>query len=362
MTDLDPRWVRALRDQSDLSAPDAAAWAEVLVRAESGGSTGDGDPGDRLDGPGARPPRRRRPVLVAATAAAVLVAVSVGTALALRGDGGSHRLTVAGTTTTMSAPALPTGDVEADTTVLQSPDHGPALCLGGMLTSLPPQCGDVPVTNWDWAQVDGEQTVHGTTWGDFHVVGRYDGRSFTLTRRPGPARPGAVVSPVPGLPADIGTPPCPTPAGGWRITDPAKVSLEANQAFAAAAQAQPDFAGMWMNGADPAPAGLYTVAFTGDLARHQAELSRLWGGPFCVTHQDHRLADLDRARDRINADADAGTLGLHVRSSGADQVRNSLDLSFDWAPPGTAAMIEQRYGVPATVVSLLTPVSPNPAG
>ncbi len=52
----------------------------------------------------------------------------------------------------------------------------------------PPQCGGVPIANWDWAAVEREETRAGTTWGEFHVVGTFDGETFTVTEV-GPPEP-----------------------------------------------------------------------------------------------------------------------------------------------------------------------------
>ena len=51
----------------------------------------------------------------------------------------------------------------AEAMVLESPEHGPELCLGGVLESLPPQCGGPDVIGWDWAAVEDEQSMNGTT-------------------------------------------------------------------------------------------------------------------------------------------------------------------------------------------------------
>ncbi len=80
-------------------------------------------------------------------------------------------------------------EYETHTTVLESPQHGPELCLGGVATSLPPQCGGVPITNWDWDEVDDDESRNGTTWVSAHVRGTYDGERFTLTAPPGPFVP-----------------------------------------------------------------------------------------------------------------------------------------------------------------------------
>jgi hypothetical protein len=67
--------------------------------------------------------------------------------------------------------------------VLQSRNHGPELCLGGIATSFPPGCDGLPIPNWHWDQVEGEQAAGGTTWGSYQLVGTYDGASFTVIRR-----------------------------------------------------------------------------------------------------------------------------------------------------------------------------------
>jgi hypothetical protein len=41
------------------------------------------------------------------------------------------------------------GRYEADGTVLESPDHGAELCLGGIAESYPPQCSGLQIPNWD---------------------------------------------------------------------------------------------------------------------------------------------------------------------------------------------------------------------
>jgi hypothetical protein len=79
-------------------------------------------------------------------------------------------------------------EYETTTTILESSAHGPELCLGGVLTSLPPQCGGMPITNWDWDAVDDEESLHGTTWVDAYVRGTSDGKIFSLTRPPGRPR------------------------------------------------------------------------------------------------------------------------------------------------------------------------------
>ena len=81
---------------------------------------------------------------------------------------------------------------EGDGMVLERRDgpdaDGAKLCLGGVRLSLPPQCAGIPVANWDWAAVGAEESRGGTTWGDYHGVGTYDGEVFTVLRAEAPAR------------------------------------------------------------------------------------------------------------------------------------------------------------------------------
>lgn len=72
--------------------------------------------------------------------------------------------------------------------VLESPRHGPQLCVSWR-DSLPPQCGGLPVRNWDWAAVEGAESMGGTTWGRWHVAGTFTGDALVLTEVPGPPEP-----------------------------------------------------------------------------------------------------------------------------------------------------------------------------
>jgi hypothetical protein len=171
------------------------------------------------------------------------------------------------------------------------------LCLGMTLDSLPPQCGDVPISNWDWEEVPGEETMSGTTWGRYHVVGTYDEESFTVIET-GPPQPGP---PDDGDPIDT---PCPEPAGGWKASDPGRTTEADRQAATRAAEAEPDFAGLWVDyiedfdpdaTEDPGTEGMIlNVAFTGDIQRHTAEIGELWGGPLCVVEHSRTEAELHR--------------------------------------------------------------------
>ncbi|GAA1846854.1 hypothetical protein ACFQZV_09185 [Microbacterium koreense] len=82
-----------------------------------------------------------------------------------------------------TVPAPPIGEVIGQGTVLDD-GEGAELCLGAVMASNPPQCSGIPLVDWSWDAVDGEETASGTTWGTYAVQGTYDGRSFTVTRTP----------------------------------------------------------------------------------------------------------------------------------------------------------------------------------
>jgi hypothetical protein len=69
-------------------------------------------------------------------------------------------------------------------TVLENRDHGPELCAGFILQSLPPICGGPVVVGWDWTKINGARAVGDVRWGEFHLVGTWDGSRFTPTEPP----------------------------------------------------------------------------------------------------------------------------------------------------------------------------------
>ena len=76
------------------------------------------------------------------------------------------------------------GEVLGIGTVLQMDDDDPQLCLGAVALSSPPHCGGPPISGWDWASVDGEESASGVTWGTYAVQGTWDGARFTVTQPP----------------------------------------------------------------------------------------------------------------------------------------------------------------------------------
>jgi len=253
-------------------------------------------------------------------------------------------------------PAKPTSAQEqryrATATVLQNRDHGPELCLGFVADSFPPLCGGLPITNWRWDQVEGEQVADGTTWGTYRLVGTYDGARFTVVRS-------EVPSPTSGPSAPEGfkdefRPACPEPAGGWEVPDPSRRSERSLGPVTRAARAQPDFAGMWIshlapmdhNVAEDAGEFVLNVAFTGDPARHQAQLRPRWGGRLCVTRQQRSYRELLRIQHELQGSA-GKELGLRVLGTSIDEYANAVDLQVVVLEEQPRAALEARYGAGA---------------
>jgi hypothetical protein len=251
----------------------------------------------------------------------------------------------------------------ATATVLQSRDHGPVLCLTGFAGAGPPACRGLPIPNWRWDQVQGEQTAGGTTWGRYRLVGTYDGAAFTVTRAilaPPERQPSAQEQfkhePKPG---------CPEPAGGWAVPDPARRSEPDLEPVVRVARAAPDFAGVWLsylapmgdNVAEEPGEFVLNVAFTGDLARHEAQLRPRWGGRLCVTGQQRSYRQLLAIQRELHGEA-GRDLGLRVLGSGIRESANAVTLMVVVLEARAREALAARYGVGAVQAEAkLTPVA-----
>lgn len=226
--------------------------------------------------------------------------------------------------------------------VLDAPERDPEFCLGGVNESLPPQCGGIPMLGWDWSEVDGEDSAAGTTWGQFNVVGAYDGETFTVHEVGPPKQPES------GDSDPIGTP-CPEPARGWVAADPARASQEDVVDAQREATGEPDFAGLWVDYYGESPGGpteedpgdiILNVAFTGDLERHERELRELWGGPLCVTQHNHTLRELQKIQNTFPADE----FELETLWSSLDVVGGMVEIGVVVVDEETRHRIDERYG------------------
>jgi hypothetical protein len=256
--------------------------------------------------------------------------------------------------------------LEGSGTVLEDA-NGPQLCLGAVAESYPPQCSGIPLVAWDWRAVEGEDSASGTTWGEFHVVGTYDGQVFTVTN----------AGPVDRSTVDVGdrdfTTPCPEPEGGWVADDPGRAGDEAFGAGAALAQALPGYVALWVDYVgDHTPEELEQLAVEGkpvlqimnvvvteDVAGAEAAIREAWGGPLCVTqregHTARELAEIRRGAERFIQDE----LGLRFTWSSEGAVGFAAEVGVVVDPGGAGqAALDERYG-PGMVklFPALTPVA-----
>lgn len=257
--------------------------------------------------------------------------------------------------TDSSAPSVSSDQPEltATATVLEEGNrqrrHGPQLCLGGVLTSLPPQCDGPVITNWDWSAVEGEQRRGDTRWGEFSVVGHYDADAdaFTLTRPAGP--------PADTEESDTDTvwrTPCREPDGGWRVLDPDRTNDASLDRALRTARQRSDYAGAWVdqsiNPASDLPADeaewkmndpsllILNIAVTGDTEAAGNELRQVWGGALCVSTAVHAERELGRIARELN-----DTPGLLGSEYGDDHV--SITVTYDDAG-ALQAKVDSIYG------------------
>lgn len=234
------------------------------------------------------------------------------------------------------------------TTVLESPDHGPQLCLGGVQESYPPQCGGPDVIGWDWDVVQGEESANGTTWGTYTVVGTWDGQALTLTE---PA-----ASPEPLDSTDRDQPrfstPCPEPEDGWKVVDESATSEQAMQAAIEYARSQPTVGGVWIDQSinpvfdenpidesrtnDPIRS-ILNVSFADDLEAHEAAIRQIWGGPLCVSEAPATAADLAEIRAQVEADVG------DFLSSSINEVDGQVEIAVV-IDDGLQQRFDERYG------------------
>jgi hypothetical protein len=179
----------------------------------------------------------------------------------------------------------------------------------------------------------------------YHVVGSYDGTSFTLTEPP--------VTPEPYVgPPDEIVAPCQEPSGGWPVPDPSTAGDADFRRAINVAEREPDFAGAWIDGTPT----VLTLAFTGNLEHHEAEVRREWGGPLCLWEFDRSFDELRKIQRDLESTAQE--LRLTLLSSGIAVYRNQVDMDVVLADDEARRELERRYGPGAVAVtSALTPVT-----
>lgn len=202
-------------------------------------------------------------------------------------------------------PASPVRVTSAHLATVLDEGEGPKLCLGGVLQSLPPQCDGPALAGWEWAEHPEHETSGQVTWGEFSVMGTWDGTRLAYES----AIPAALYD-VAAAPTPDFSSPCPEPSGGWQVLDPDKTTEESRDRTTAAAQKLPGFSTVWVDhspnplfGRQPAgieeelamndPTKLIlNVRVTEDLAGAEAKLRETWGGMLCVSKAEHTESEL----------------------------------------------------------------------
>ncbi|WP_188190710.1 hypothetical protein [Nonomuraea sp. SYSU D8015] len=264
---------------------------------------------------------------------------------------------------TSHAPPTPPTRYQASLTVLEGGGHGPQLCQA-VLESDPPQCGGPDVVGWDWSKVEHESRG-GVKWGEYRVVGTWDGARLTLTEPPG--------EPVaerrdPATEDDFASP-CPEPEGGWRPVDPAKATQESLEKAMARAATAEEFAGAWIdqNFPDPAPTTpeemekqgndpkrlVLNLRFTGDLAGREKWIREVWGGALCVSGAQRSEAELREIQRQVEGELGEG--GFTAVSSSV--TRNRVEVAVWVATDDLRRRMDDKYGAGAVMVTgVLEPV------
>lgn len=226
-------------------------------------------------------------------------------------------------------------------TVLESQLHGPQLCAF-LRTSLPPQGGGPDVVGWEWSNV-AARSVGGTTWGDYEVVGTFDGERFTLTE---PARPAQRRQKIESSGPDFRIP-CPPPPGGWRPVDPVRTTRQALDAAFERVMDVPEYAGAWVRdlrnngvGEDHDPFDLVLITkFAGNLGGRVKWIREVWGGALCVSPAPHSLAELTAIQDQLHQ-----TLGGVSQTSEVNIPANRVEFDGFLITDELQQRVNEAYG------------------
>ncbi len=262
------------------------------------------------------------------------------------------------------------GPVRAIATVLDEGD-GPMLCLGGVAMSLPPQCSGPAVVGWDWAEHPEAESASGVTWGEFTMVGTWDGTTFTPSEVRETTAEDWPEEDVTALFASR----CEEPEGGWIPLDRATTTDAALSAAHRVAEKLPGYAISWGDqsinphwqemqdlhdsGGTPSLEAqqamndptytILNIGVTDDVAGAEAAVREVWGGPLCVSQFVNTHAHLrDVARELRDLPG-----GL---SSGYGNIGNKVEISVTYDDGSIQAWVDEEYG--ADVVEVTSALQP----
>ena len=299
----------------------------------------------------------------------IVLALVLGAALTGCGDASS--ITAAPSAPAVSpTAALPAGGpVRTIATVLDEGD-GPVVCLGDIAFTDPPQCDGPDLADWDWAEHPEHQSRGGVRHGLFELVGTWDGTELTPTEVRAQTLE-VSAGPIGEYPF---TTRCHEPAGGWVVVDPATTTDAAKGEASRVAESLPDYGLVWgdqsinpfwdetqesggrpsleaqqaMN--DPAYT-ILNVGVTDDLARAEAAVREVWGGPLCVYELANTFAELRRIAGELQDLP--GNLGAQFGT-----VSNRVELRMIHDDGSIQAWADEEYGEDVVeVTSALEPLS-----
>ncbi|GAB3602423.1 hypothetical protein GCM10027586_05570 [Kineococcus gypseus] len=261
------------------------------------------------------------------------------------------------------------GPFEAVGFVLQDEGHGPQLCVGGIATSLPPQCGGPDLIGFDFASMPAGsyESVGASRYGSFVITGVPQGEAIRLTAPARPAGPDDLDE-QPRSPEPSFASPCPEPAGGWRPVDPARATEEAQQAAGVRARSVAGYATMWIDQSMVTPEEIaaeqvndpmryvLNVSTTGDLAEMEAAVREVWGGALCVSAAARSEAELTAARDALDADERSGA-GPALLDLQVDVLAGQVTATTLLAREADQRRLDERFGTALVrLSSVLRPV------
>jgi hypothetical protein len=308
------------------------------------------DPGPSIMAFAGRRRARRRRSVSTLVSVVVVVAVIGGVAMSrARFDSTDVVTTSEGAT----GPA-PFRLYRATGSLLQSTTEPLRLCLAGGLESSDlrpsdtagvPRCGtNVLLPGVDLTAIPGVETKtwEGQTFttSTVTVVGTWDGTSLTPTE---PVRPG-VEEPSPVRPTPDFSVPCPEPANGWPPMPPdVNAYTTALGQLDAYGESHPDFAGQWV-GPDQETR---VLAFTGDLATHQAELAAIYPR-VCVIRGSRTMSSLKQIQQQLAAEGLPDGNRVMWSGIGLDEDRAAgpmvVTIGVLIDDPDVRAWLHDRYG------------------
>ncbi len=226
--------------------------------------------------------------------------------------------------------------------VLDSGD-GPELCLGPIALTLPPDCTGPPVDGWTWPE-KGTRRTGSVAWGDFFVVGTWDGERLTFEKVVTEEQASASLPPTEVVP-DLGTP-CPEPAGGWGAVDARRSTSDDQQQVLQLAGTLPGYVELWVDdrgssSQDPSTT-VVDVEVTHDVAGAERRIRTVWGGPLCVFLGARTQQEVRRVQRHITGEPG-------VVSSGSS--RGVLTVELVWDDGTRRRGYDTRYGVGLVTVT-----------